>query len=412
MNQKKTIGLFEAYGVEIEYMIVSADSLDVMPVSDEVLREGGPEYVCEIEKGELNWSNELVLHVLELKTASPAPRLEPLAALFQDHVQQVNSRLAEFGAKLMPTAMHPWMNPDNEMRVWPHEYSDVYETFNRIFDCRGHGWSNLQSVHLNLPFDGDEQFARLHAAIRLLLPLMPALAASSPIIESRATGFMDSRLDVYRTNARRIPSVSGKVIPEPVYSVADYESQILQPMYCDVARYDPEGTLQFEWLNARGAIARFDRNAIEVRVLDVQENPAMDLAVVGSIVTVLRELSAEKWTNTQEQQGLTTDSLHAILLATVRDADQAVITDEQFLRQFGWENRGHCTARELWSHLAAETGLLATDSPWSVEISHLINNGPLARRILKRLDGDMSRPHLAEIYGELCDCLAAGRKFD
>src|SRR5690606_30349750 len=126
----------------------------------------------------------------------------------------------------------------------------------RIFDCRGHGWANLQSVHLNLPFANDDQFGRLHAAIRLLLPLLPALAASSPLIESRRSGLLDTRLDVYRSNAARIPSVSGQVIPEPVYTRSDYDREILQRMYRDVAPFDPDGTLQHEWLNARGAIAR------------------------------------------------------------------------------------------------------------------------------------------------------------
>ena len=50
----------------------------------------------------------------------------------------------------------------------------MYEAYDRIFDCRGHGWANLQAVHLNLPFSGDEEFGRLHAAIRLVLPIMPA----------------------------------------------------------------------------------------------------------------------------------------------------------------------------------------------------------------------------------------------
>ncbi len=87
--------------------------------------------------------------------------------------------------------------------AWPHEYSPVYEAYDRIFDCRGHGWANPQSVHLNLPLTGDDEFGRLRAAIRLLLPIMPALAASSPVIDGRLTGLMDSRLEVYRTNRRR-----------------------------------------------------------------------------------------------------------------------------------------------------------------------------------------------------------------
>jgi hypothetical protein len=90
----------------------------------------------------------------------------------------------------------------------------VYEAFDRIFDCRGHGWANLQSAHLNLPFSDAEEFGRLHAAIRLLLPILPALAASSPVMDGRLTGRVDSRLDVYRHNARRVPQVSGRVVPE------------------------------------------------------------------------------------------------------------------------------------------------------------------------------------------------------
>lgn len=412
MSPAKPIGLFEAFGVEIEYMLVHADSLNVFPASDIVLRGSGPEFVSEIEVGPLNWSNELVLHVLELKTGGPAESLQPLARLFQDHVRQANDILSGLGGRLMPSAMHPWMNPDLETRVWPHEYSTVYEAFNRIFDCRGHGWSNLQSVHINLPFQGDDQFARLHTAIRLLLPIMPALAASSPLLEGQVTGLLDTRLDVYRTNARRIPSITGHVVPEAVRSAAEYEANILQPMYRDIAPFDAEGDLQEEWLNARGAIARFDRGAIEIRVLDVQENPTADLAIVQAIVSVLRELVAERWTPLDEQLGLELNMLHEQLLATIRDADQAVITDENYLRQFGWSGPVPCTAGELWRHLTAATGWNEQDSPEAAALRRILEHGPLARRILKHVGSTPSREQLAEVYRRLCDCLALGEGFE
>ena len=85
-------------------------------------------------------------------------------------------------AILLPTAMHPWMDPHTETLLWPHGNRDIYHTYNRIFNCQGHGWSNLQSVHVNLAFKGDEEFGRLHGAIRLLLPLLPALAITSPCL--------------------------------------------------------------------------------------------------------------------------------------------------------------------------------------------------------------------------------------
>src|SRR5690606_31495935 len=114
----------------------------------------------DVEHGEVDWSNELALHVIEMKTAGPVASLENVADHFQREVRVMNGLLAERGARLMPTAMHPWMDPDRELRLWPHDNDVIYRTLDRIFDCRGHGWANLQSTHINLPFCGDEEFGR------------------------------------------------------------------------------------------------------------------------------------------------------------------------------------------------------------------------------------------------------------
>ena len=405
--------LFAAYGVELEYMIVDAETLSVRPVTDKVIHAAVGEYLSEIERGAISWSNELALHVIELKTTGPADRLEPLPGLFQQNVRDINELLRPLGARLMPTAMHPWMDPHTEMRLWPHDYNAVYEAFNRIFDCRGHGWANLQSVHLNLPFADDAEFGRLHAAIRLVLPLLPALAASSPVMDGRVTGTLDNRLDVYRTNSRKIPSISGKVIPEPVFTRADYDREIFQRIYADIRPHDPEGTLQNEWLNARGAIARFDRNAIEIRVLDVQECPQADVAICAAITSVLRAITDERWTSTAEQQSFATEPLHAALLTTIRDSDAATIVDPRYLAQFGITDRAECTAGELWRHVLDSLGVLHrpdANGP-SGPLTTILEEGPLARRIARALGEQPSRDRLHSVYGRLCDCLADGRMF-
>ena len=182
--------------------------------------------------------------------------------------------------------MHPWMDPDHELKLWPHDYNPIYEVYNRIFDCRGQGWANLQWAHLNLPFASDDQFGRLHAAIRILLPLLPALAASSPVVAGALTGYADNRMRFYRHNSQRVPSLTGQVVPEVVFNCADYEQHIFQVMYRDIAPFDTDKILCHEWLNSRGAIARFDRHAIEIRVLDVQDVPAVDIAICEVIVAV------------------------------------------------------------------------------------------------------------------------------
>jgi len=63
--------------------------------------------------------------------------------------------------------------------------------------------------------------------------------------------------------------------------------EILAPLYAEMHPLDPEGILCHEWLNSRGAIARFDRNAVEIRLVDVQECPLADLAIESEAATTL-----------------------------------------------------------------------------------------------------------------------------
>lgn len=412
MSTDRKLGLFEGYGVELEYMIVDAESLDVRPIADQLLAAEAGRIVSDIELGPVAWSNELVLHVIELKTNGPTASLAGWAGRFQESVARINAHLAPLGARLMPAAMHPWMNPGTETRLWPHDYNAVYEAFNRIFGCQGHGWSNLQSVHLNLPFSNDEQFGRLHAAIRVLLPILPALSASSPIVGRRVSGLLDSRLEAYRTNAARIPSISGDVVPEPVFTRADYDREIFQRIYSDIAPHDPEGTLRDEFLNARGAIARFSRGAIEIRVLDIAECPAADLAVVGATVAVLQALVDERWSSLAAQQRMPTAPLAELLRAVGRDAERAVIAIPGYAALFGLSDHDRLTAGAIWRLLAEQLAIAgALDEPARIALKRILETGPLSRRIL-RATGDAPTPgRLFEVYRRLCDDLAAGRTF-
>lgn len=405
-------GLFDVYGIEIELMIVDRDTLSVLPVTDRVLKAVAGDYVNEIEAGTLAWSNELALHVIELKTNGPAPSLTGLDTAFQHDIRRINGLLEPWNGRLMPTAMHPWMDPHSETRLWPHEYNPIYEAFNRIFDCRGHGWSNLQSMHINLPFSDDAEFGRLHAAIRFLLPLLPALAASSPVMDGCVTGTLDNRLAVYRGNARRIPSVSGSVIPEPVYTRKHYQQDLLQPIYDDLAPHDPDGILQHEWVNARGAIARFDRNAIEIRVLDTQECPVADIALAALIADTVRALCDEAWESLRRLQKWDSRALQAILLQTIIDADETVIEDRRFIAAFGFPERGPCRARDLWQHLIETLVPGNTPAQWRRIHDLYLRRGVLAGRICAALGDAPQQEDLERVYRRLCDCLANGELFD
>lgn len=412
MSWSYPLRLFDAYGVELEYMIVDAATLDVLPVADRLFERVTGAITGDAEPegpaGRIGWSNELALHLLEFKSIAPEPRLEGLAAHFQRHVRLADAALAPLGGRLLPTAMHPWMDPAREMRLWPHDHGEVYAAFDRIFACTGHGWSNLQSAHLNLPFGNDEEFGRLHAAIRLVLPALPALAASSPLREGVLTGLADTRLETYRHNARRLPIVSGSVIPEPVFTRAAYEGELLASLYEAVRPHDPDGLLQEEWLNARGAIARFQRGAIEIRVLDVQEHPAADLALCALIAAAVRALCEERWLPHARQREFPVDALAAPFLACVRDAEAAVLSDPHWLATFGLPPTP-VTAGEFWRRLAPR--LLPPDAPWWPALRVVLDRGSLSTRVRAACGSAPSRARLREVYGALADCLHEGSAF-
>jgi len=397
--------LFEAIGVELEYMLVDAATLGVRPAVDAVLKAQAGAYVADVEDGPITWSNELVRHVVEVKVTVPVAQLDGLAAAFQASLARIQALAGSIGARLLPTAMHPWMDPGRETELWPHESAYIYRMFDRIFDCRRHGWANLQSVHVNLPFCGDAEFARLHAAIRLVLPLIPALAASSPVMEGRVTGVLDNRLDVYVNNSRKIPHITGAVIPERVFSAAEYNELIFQPMFRAIAPYDPEGVLQDEFLNARGAIARFDRGAIEIRLIDVQETPAADLAIVAAVVHAVRAQAEGRYAPLTAQQAWEPEPLRTILQATLREAETTVITDRAFLAAWGLE--GPARAGDVWQAITADLRL--TDPALADALAHIQQRGTLARRMLKRLSATPTRDDLTALYRDLADCLAEGR---
>ncbi len=396
--------LWERFGVELEYMIVDRETLKVRPEADFMLVAPDGTPGSDLDRGAVGWSNELVRHVLEFKCAEPTPSLQGWADTFASEVRAANEKLLARHAMLLPSAAHPFFDPATETHLWTLDNTEIYATYDRIFDCRGHGWSNLQSTHLNLSFAGDAEFGALHAAIRVLLPLLPALAASSPYLDSRYTGYLDARLETYRHNQKRIPSIAGQVIPEAVFTRADYEREIFDKVKADIAPFDTEHVLDHYFLNSRGAIARFDRGAIEIRVVDIQECPKADLAIVETEVAVLRALVHGNWGDPMLQRGFSTDRLAQLFLQCVRSAENTVIDWTDYLRLFGYTGSS-CTAGELWHHIATQIGNTLSDEG-RITLQALLKRGTLATALLRSLGPEPARESFVKVYHRLARCLA------
>jgi hypothetical protein len=102
VEPRPALGLFQGFGVEIEYMIVDRESLDVRPVADDLMAAQAGEAVAELERGAMAWSNELALHVLELKTNGPAPSLQGLHPRFHAEVRAAEGCWNPWGVDSFP----------------------------------------------------------------------------------------------------------------------------------------------------------------------------------------------------------------------------------------------------------------------------------------------------------------------
>lgn len=161
------LGLFEGYGVELEYMIVDAETLDVRPIADRVIAAEHGSIDNEIERGAFAWSNELARHVIEFKTNGPAAGLAGLAEGFEREVARSEEILAPLGARLLPTAMHPWMDPARELDIWPHGGREIYAAFTRLLvDLlrSPHNPRMFSSITRGLPLEERRELLERHHA--------------------------------------------------------------------------------------------------------------------------------------------------------------------------------------------------------------------------------------------------------
>lgn len=399
--------IFSVLGIEIEYMLVDKDSLNIQPKSDLILSALAGEIASEVALGDIAVSNELVMHVLELKNNGPKPPHASIGESFQKTLLKLQPLLEQHNLIFLPTGAHPWMDPHTETVRWPHGSHAIYKQFDTIFNCQGHGWANLQSMHVNMPYSNPEEFCQLHNVIRLILPLLPALAASSPLLDGNATGLLDSRLHFYSTNQKRIPSISGDIIPEFILSEDEYQQKILMPMYKDISPFDPEGILQHQWLNSRAAIPKFDHKAIEIRILDSQECVDADIAIalaINAILTLWQSSShyyLDKPCDTLRLKQVFDQSIEKGLAITV--------DDPELMNQWQLPRRA-MSLREIWSQLIEKISS-ELEYKHQLALELILSQGNLSERILRATGQNKDKKLLRSIYHQLAHCLISNQQF-
>jgi hypothetical protein len=270
-------------GTEHEYSI-NDRIFTPLPISDVLLSEISGKPVSEIPFGEVTLSKELQKTVLEFIPKYPTDNLFELE-------KQVYSGICKFYShfgtryRLLGLGMHPTLTLNNTA-VWDHDEGEYYQTYDRLFNIKQHGWLNIQALQVNLSYRNDEELVNLYNKIRSLLPYLIAISASSPFVEGKATGSVDNRLLFYRENQKEIPQICNRIVPPRIVDVNDYlENQ--QAIYRELKKRNAE-LLCEEWLNSSGLIIRFSRRCVEIKAIDEQECVKSDMAICAFLRALVR----------------------------------------------------------------------------------------------------------------------------
>jgi len=215
-------------------------------------------------------------------------------------------------------------------------------------------------------------------------------------------------IDELRRNQRRIPVISGKVVPEFVPSFREYRRRILRPIYDALAEREGARRLRHEWVNSRGAILRFSRRAIEIRVLDTQECPKMDVAVAVFVRGALRSLVNRLLGGELRlpEHGMLVSDLRAV----IGEGSAAQVRAVHLRRGAG---AALISARRVLKDLLedAARGVSSSERPYLGLIEARLRRGSLAESIARAVRRGTARTPrrremvIRDVYEELADCL-------
>ena len=158
-----------------------------MPISDKIIKDYCGRTINFIELPNFTFGKELQLHVMEIKANKPFKEPSEFEATMQKATCALSSIVTKHGVKLLGTGMHPLLN-FSDTGVWPHRHQKIYNEYGKIFNLQQHGWLNIQSFHLNLPYQKEADAIQIHNQLCNLCAYLPAVTASSPIFEGKEGG--------------------------------------------------------------------------------------------------------------------------------------------------------------------------------------------------------------------------------
>ena len=258
-------GLGITLGVEEEFFLVDADTRDLLADPDERIFE-----TCEANSGPHKVVHEFLRSQIETNTRVCSGVAEVRQALRE--TRRLVIEAAEWhGAQVMAASTHPFaswreqaLTPGERYRRFASTYQ---ETVRRTL---------VSGMHIHAGFGDADSRIRVMTALRRYLPLLHALATSSPFNDGHETGFKSFRLTVMGALPR-----TG--LPGPLHSRAEYERLV-----AEYRRMEYIGDARELWWDIRPASAF---PTIELRICDVCTRLEDAVSIAALYASLIRWLS-------------------------------------------------------------------------------------------------------------------------
>jgi glutamate---cysteine ligase / carboxylate-amine ligase len=302
-------------------------------------------------------------------------------------------------------------------RLWRRSGRRVYEAYATLFDVQTHGWMNVHAAHLNLPLGRGSEAVAMHNVSALLIPYLPALAATSPMFDGELQPSADNRMEWIFRHQAAIPESQGDFLPEYVASLTDYRRRVLQPMYRALQARPGAEVLKHDFFNARSAVLKLSRRALEIRVLDMQECVKLDIAIAVLVRAVLRHYTQRYLKGRIEMPSR--ELLLADFHATVACGSAARVHAPHLGDSVARGADGRADVRDCLRALLqlCERHVRRDEQGYLPIVRAMIDSGTLSERIRAHLapfsadPADFQRRTRA-LYGDLADCLVQNRPWE
>ncbi|HRH36867.1 MAG TPA: glutamate-cysteine ligase family protein [Flavobacteriales bacterium] len=394
--------LFDAYGFEVSYSIVAKDTQDPAPIAAELM--GGIE--LDGTKRDLDVRRAFGDSAIAIGNSKVMRKPQKWARKLNGRTAQWDATLAARNSMLLSGGAQPFNVKSKDAQGEGNLPKEV----GHLFDLQHNGWWNDRALRLDFRFNRADEFAKLHAAVRVLLPILPGLTAASPVLNGRVTGQQSSRIQS-RTAARaHIPELCGPLIPEPVFDQDDHDRTITVPIAQAISTLAPRSSFDPVELNARMATTHFDQGRLSIHAIDAQESSTANMAVAEFIIAVIKAMVSGRWVSSYLQRAWGSDDLRAILLLNAEQGGDAVIEHSDYLLMFGLLKQGDMPVLKLWQHLFVNLYDELSD-PAREHISHLLEHGTLASRLLATLGTNPNTAAIRSTYSTLAQCHASDTAF-